>query len=95
MKSWLLNRLGEASTWRGLVWIITVSGVLLTPEQTEAIVLFGMALAGVLGVFCSDKPQTVNVVLPPVDLVSPTANRMRELQTEFYSKVDGNGFGDK
>ena len=95
MKPWLLARLREPSTWRGLVWILTVSGVLLTQEQAEAIMLAGMTLAGLLGVFLSDKPQTVNVVLPPVDLVSSAAHRLRELPPEFDPKVDGNGFGDK
>jgi len=95
MKPWLLARLREPSTWRGLVWILTVSGVLLTPEQAEAIMLAGMTMAGLLGVFLSDKPQTVNVVLPPVDLVSSAANRARELPPELDAKIDGNGFGDK
>ena len=97
MKPWLLARLREPSTWRGLVWILTVSGVLLTPEQAEAIMLAGMALAGLLGVFLNDTPQAIKLELPPIDLVSPgpAANRLRELPPEFDAKIDGNGFGDK
>ena len=95
MKPWLLARLREPSTWRGLVWLLTVSGVLHTPEQAEAIMLAGMALAGLLGVFTNDSPQTIKIELPPVDLVTPPANRVRELPPEFDPKVDGNGFGDK
>ena len=96
MKPWLLARLREPSTWRGLVWILTVSGVLLTPEQAEAIMLAGMALAGLFGVFLSDAPQTIKVVLPPVNLVSPAANRLGDpLPAEFDPKIDGHGFGDK
>jgi len=72
--NWLLNRLREASTWRGLVWLLTVSGVALRPDQVEAIVLAGMALAGLLGVFLQDKARDPNertraTDLPPVDLV--------------------------
>jgi hypothetical protein len=93
---WLLARLKEPSTWRGLVWILTVCGVLLTPEQTEAIVLAGMALAGLLGVFLADEPKTVKVELPPIDLVgTPTPSRVRELPPEYNPKIDGHGFSDK
>ena len=94
-KEWLISRLKEPSTWRGLIWILTVFGVLLTPEQTEAIVLAGMALAGLLGVFCSDTPGTTKVELPPIDLVSPAASKLCELPSEFDPKIDGRGFGDK
>lgn len=91
---WLIARLKEGSTWRGLVWLLTVCGVLLTPEQTEAIVLAGMALAGLLGVFLADdsKPD-----LPPIDRVGTAsdADRVRELPPEFDPKIDGHGFGDK
>jgi hypothetical protein len=59
--NWIINRLREASTWRGLVWLLTVSGVALRPDQIEAIVLAGMALAGLIGVFVRDEirsPET-------------------------------------
>ncbi len=96
MKTWAIAQLKQPSTWRGLVWILTVSGVLLTPEQAEAIMLAGMALAGLLGVFLNDAPRTVKIELPPIDLVSPAANRMREsVSAEFDPKIDGNRFGDK
>lgn len=48
-------KLSEASTWRGLVWLLTAVGVALSPEQQNAIVTAGIALAGVLGVFVKDK----------------------------------------
>jgi len=93
---WLLPRLKEPSTWRGIVWILTVCGVLLTPEQAEAIMLAGMAIAGLLGVFLADESKTVKGELPPIARISaPTAGRVRELPSEFDAKIDGNGFGDK
>jgi hypothetical protein len=72
--NWLLNRLREASTWRGLVWLLTVSGVALRPDQVEAIVLTGMAIAGLLGVFLQDKARDTNertrkTDIPEIDLV--------------------------
>ncbi len=72
--NWLLNRLREASTWRGLVWLLTVSGVALRPDQVEAIVLAGMAIAGLLGVFLQDKVRDPNertrkTDIPEIELV--------------------------
>lgn len=58
--NWVLARLREPSTWRGLVWMATVFGLSLRPDQAEAIVMAGMALAGLLGVFLSDdRPHSV------------------------------------
>jgi uncharacterized membrane protein len=55
MKSYLIERLKEASTWRGLTALLTAVGVALSPEQVNAIVGAGLALMGVLGVFTKDK----------------------------------------
>lgn len=65
---WLLARLREPSTWRGLVWLATMAGLSLRPDQAEAIVAAGMALAGLLGVFLSDEPKNVRIELPPIAL---------------------------
>jgi hypothetical protein len=66
--NWVLRRLREPSTWRGLVWLATVAGLSLRPDQAEAIVTAGMALAGLLGVFLADEPKTVKIELSPIDL---------------------------
>lgn len=55
MKIYLLERLKEPSTWRGLTALLTAVGVALSPEQVNAIVSAGLALMGVLGVFTKDK----------------------------------------
>lgn len=65
MKKFLLARLREPSTWRGLVWVLTVAGIAIQPDQGEAIVTAGMALAGLLGVFLVDPPTPE---LPPLEL---------------------------
>lgn len=54
MKDFLLERLHEASTWRGLVALLTAVGVVLSPEQTEAVVAVGLAVIGALGLFLPD-----------------------------------------
>jgi hypothetical protein len=55
MKSYLLERLKEPSTWRGLTALLTAVVVALSPDQVNAIVSAGLALMGVLGVFTKDK----------------------------------------
>jgi len=55
MLQFILERGKEASTWRGLVAIATAAGVSLSPELGEAIVAFGLAVIGILGVFTKDK----------------------------------------
>lgn len=67
--NWILRRLREPSTWRGLVWLATVAGLSLRPDQAEAIVTAGMALTGLLGVFLADEPKNVRIELPPVELI--------------------------
>lgn len=46
---YLLERLGEASTWRGLIMLLTAFGVGISPELSNAIIASGMALVGVVG----------------------------------------------
>jgi hypothetical protein len=55
MKLYLLERLKEPSTWRGLTALLTAVGVALSPDQVNAIVSAGLALMGFLGVFTKDK----------------------------------------
>ena len=47
----LWEKLKEASTWRGIVWIITAGGVVLSDLQIEAIISAGVALTGLIEVF--------------------------------------------
>lgn len=49
MRDYLLARLQEPSTWRGLVLIATALGAVLSPDQQEAIVSGGLLLAGLVG----------------------------------------------
>lgn len=57
--SYLVEKLKEPSTWRGIIWIVTAFGLVLEPEQKEAVVAFGMTLAGLIGVFVEKgNPRT-------------------------------------
>lgn len=52
---WVFDRLSERSTWLGLVGLISAFGVTLAPELQEAIVVAGLAVAGVVAVVMKDK----------------------------------------
>lgn len=49
MASYLVCRMAEGSTWRGLIMIAAAFGAKVSPDQAEAIVLVGLGLAGVIG----------------------------------------------
>ncbi len=55
MKDFFLTRLREASTWRGIVMLISAAGITLSPEQAAAIIAAGMAVVGLIGVFTPDS----------------------------------------
>lgn len=55
MKDYIINRLHEASTWRGILAMLTAAGVALSPEQVNAIVACGLALIGMVGAFVPDS----------------------------------------
>ena len=52
---YLMQRLKEPSTWRGLAALLTAFGVVLSPEQTEAVLAAGLAVMGILGAFMPDR----------------------------------------
>jgi hypothetical protein len=54
MKPFIYNRLKEASTWRGIVLILTALGVPILPEMAETIITIGIAVTGIIGVVTPD-----------------------------------------
>ena len=54
MKKFILNRAREASTWRGIVLILTACGVTMTPDQADAAIATGLAVVGAVGAFFPD-----------------------------------------
>ncbi len=53
--NWIIERLQEPSTWRGLTMLATAAGVTISPELMPHIVATGTAVAGLLGVVTKDK----------------------------------------
>ncbi|MBF0426964.1 MAG: hypothetical protein HQL66_14215 [Magnetococcales bacterium] len=58
MKQWLLDRLQEASTWRGLILLGSALGIQIMPEVATQIISIGMATAGAIGALCKDGTDT-------------------------------------
>ena len=55
MKSYLLARAKEPSSWRGLIFMLTAIGIPVAPQLAEAVVTVGLGLAGLVGVIAPDK----------------------------------------
>jgi len=49
--SYVIDRLKENSTWRGLIMVATALGLKVDPSQSEAIIAAGLALVGLINVF--------------------------------------------
>lgn len=55
MKAYVIERMKEPSTWRGIVLLLTAIGVPVAPAMADAIVSVGLAVAGLIGVATPDK----------------------------------------
>lgn len=52
---YLIDRLKEPSTWRGLIMVATGVGASWSPQSQETIVYVGVAIAGVVGAILPDS----------------------------------------
>lgn len=52
--TFLLDRSKERSSWVGLTAFLSAVGLALSPEQQEAIIVAGVAVAGLISVFTKD-----------------------------------------
>ena len=48
--NYLLTQLGQSSTWRGILMVLTAVGVSLNPQHQEAIVAAGLGLVGAINI---------------------------------------------
>ena len=55
MIEYMLARLKEASTWRGILGLLTAAGITISPEQIDKIIAAGLAAMGVIGAFFGDR----------------------------------------
>jgi hypothetical protein len=55
MANYIIDRLKEASTWRGIVLVLTSFGLQISPEQSAAIMSLGLGIAGAIGALTPNK----------------------------------------
>ena len=55
LKVYVINRAKEASTWRGVIMLLTAVGLKITPEMADAIISVGIAVAGLVGMLLPDS----------------------------------------
>lgn len=46
--NYLLDRLGENSTWRGITLLLASAGIAIDPEHASAFTAFGLSTVGVI-----------------------------------------------
>lgn len=61
---YILDRLSEASTWRGIISIITALGVKLRPDMTEAIISGGLSAMGIINILRKEKDAAAPAAKP-------------------------------
>lgn len=54
----ILEYFQHASTWKGLVALITAAGVTIEPVLADKIVALGLSLIGFIQVFIDDRNKT-------------------------------------
>lgn len=52
---YIITRLLEQSTWRGLILLVTALGVTISPEMEGAIIAAGLAAVGLINVIRTEK----------------------------------------
>ena len=55
MKAYILDRMREPSSWRGLTLLLTAIGVPLAPAVADAVIAVGLAVAGLIGAVVPDN----------------------------------------
>ena len=69
-KQWILDRLSEPSTYRGIILVLTAVGVQIQPAMIEAIISIGIGAAGVIGMVTADKPKAEQAKQESQDLAA-------------------------
>lgn len=54
---WLLDRLQEPSTWRGIIQALTAAGIVIDPSIAIQIIAIGTALVGLINILRREPPR--------------------------------------
>ena len=57
MFKYILDRLSEPSTWRGLIGFVAATGVVIEPAMADRIIAAGLALAGIVAMLTRDSAK--------------------------------------
>lgn len=55
IEGWVLDRLEEPSTWRGIVAVMTAAGITMDPDEVGKIVACGLSVIGVINIFRRER----------------------------------------
>lgn len=92
--TYILNRLREVSTWRGIIMLVAGGWATKNPEQAEAIIPIAIALAGAIGAFLPDKKKPVAAIDSPSNGDSEALVR-KQPPVEEEVVEPTSGWGDK
>jgi len=56
---WILRRLKEPSSWRGIIVLVGICGYTISPELEEQIILVGTGLLGLVEIVRREKKVIV------------------------------------
>jgi hypothetical protein len=59
LSEYVLSRLVENSTWRGIFAVLSGAGIMVAPEYQNAIIAIGLSVIGLINIFRKEKPTIV------------------------------------
>lgn len=59
--NWLIDRLSENSTWRGIILTLTGLGIVIEPAQAAKVTAVGLGIVGVINIFRQGSPTKKQV----------------------------------
>lgn len=92
--TYILSRLREASTWRGIIMLVAGGWATSNPEQVEAILPIAIALSGAIGAFLPDKKKLVTTMDSPSNQ-DRRVEPYQQTPNEDYAVESNSGWGDK
>ncbi len=83
---WALGRLNEASTWRGIVLLLTSAGITVNPEKAHNIIAAGLLIVGGINILRKEKNGATKDDLS--ELMKETAKAIKTGDTTALAKKD-------
>jgi len=87
MKTWMLKRLKERSTWSGIITLLGLMGYTLKPELAEAIVTAATAIIALIFTVTADNKEVkVEVTGTVVDKQTITSPELTQEQRDVLNR---------